>query len=250
MIDLVQAQKDLTSIMLSAQLLRTVNIYSYREQRLKQEMDYRAMLSTPRNGKAGAGVIVLMPEASDNNPSVSGPVLGWTFGIVVQEMDAINMDPALGTLLAAETICQYVMDVLHLEADELYGTFSIDRRALSPEKEYVFPGCIGYRITVALLVGRSVQTARVSSIQCAIDSVPVTKLTAAAGVLTLTSATDGTRIRYTTNGTYPTDINGDNPEAKDYDPEDPPTVESGDEVRVSGYADGLNKSAGRFFVIN
>lgn len=250
MIDLVQCQKDLTGILLSAKLLLTVNVKSYREMRIKQELDYNTLLTTARNGKSGAGILVLMPEASGNNPSVSGPVLAWKFGIVVLEMDAINMNATGGTLLNAETIAQIVMDVLHLEADERLGTFGVDRGAVAKETEYVFPGCIGYRVTLNLTSGRSVQTPRVSSIQCAVDNVPVTLLTAIAGVLTMTSATVGTRIRYTLDGSFPTDINGDNTAALDYDPANPPTLASGDIVRAAGYADGMNKSASRYFEVS
>lgn len=248
MIDLVQAQAELVSVLLSAQGLQTINTVSYRKMRISGELDYRSLLTTARNGKAGAGIIVLMPTAADNNPSVSGPVLGWTFGIVILEMDAVNMNATTGTLIASETITQIVMDILHLFADELLGTFNVDRTAVQDEKEYVFPGCIGYRINLILSSGRTGQTPRVSALQCSVNSVPVSSLSTNAGTLTILTATPNARIVYTTDGSFPTDTNGDNPVTQAYG--GPFVINSGDTIRVVGYADGMINSAARYFTVN
>ena len=228
MIDLVQAQADLVGVLKAAPALAALNVIGYREKRLAQELDYAVILSTPRapGGPVGAAAIVLMPTASAANQNVSGPVLDWTFGVVVQEMDAVNMASG-GTQVTAEEWGQLVMDALHLEADEGLGTFRVVGQPMQPEREYVFPACIGYRVSVGLSAGRTVQTPRV----------PQVAKSAAGGSVTLTCPLAGAAIYYTLDGSFPSEAAG----ASLYT--GPVPVASGQALRAAAYKAGYNKSA-------
>jgi hypothetical protein len=245
-IDLVQAQKDLTAILLSSEQLRSVNVFSYREKRIQQETDYRKFLVTPRNGRAGAMVQVLMPRGLGKNPNVTGPVIDWEFGIVCHEMPAINMVPDTGTLLSAEELAQIVMDVLHQEADDKLGVFSVTSKAMDDEKEYVFPGCVAYRVSL-IIVGKSLQTTRCAPVQITVDSTAVTTTSCAAGTCALTCGTAGARIKYTLDGSFPAEDDANNPASTLYSGTF--TLSSGDILRTAAYKTGFNKSATRYALV-
>jgi hypothetical protein len=230
MLDLVQAQKDLTHALLSAENLRSVAVLSYRAKRIANELDYRTFLTTGRNGRTGAFVMVMMPEALSGHRNVTGPILDWDFPVICIEQPDLNLDSQNGTLLSAEEIGQRVMDALHLHADEYYGTFAITGKAMKAEGDFVFPGCIGYRVTLSLSVGRNTQTARCAGVAVAIGT----------GTCTLTCATVGAEIYYTTDGTFPSWSNTVNPSAILY--ETPFAVVSGDIIRACAYAMGYNAS--------
>lgn len=243
MIDLVQAQKDIVGILLSSDQLVSINVFSYREQRLKQEMDYRSMLQTPRNGRTGAMVVVLMPTATERNPNVQGPVLTWEFPVIAIENDAINNVPQTGTLISAEELGQIVMDIMHQEADHKLGTFQASTRAMDPEKEYVFPGCIGYR-TGFMILGNNIQTPRVAPVTITVDAVAITISSCAAGMATLASTTAGARIKFTLDGSHPSEDQANNPSSTLYTV--PFQLSSGDILRTAAYKNNMNKSSTRY----
>jgi hypothetical protein len=237
MLDLVQAQKDLTHALLSAESLRDVAVLSYRAKRLANELDYRTFLNNGRNGRAGAFVMVLMPEASATHKNVTGPVLDWEFPVICVEQPDVNLTAQIGTLLSAEEIGQRVMDVTHLLADESYGTFAVSGKAMRAEGDFVFPGCVGYRVTLTLSCGRNSQTVR-----CAAVAVSAT-----GGVCTMSCTTNGAEIYYTVDGTFPAWSSNVNPSAQLY--EAPFAVVSGDVIRAAAYLAGNNQSPARRYTV-
>lgn len=247
MIDLVQAQKDLTAILLSSDQLQTVNVFSYREKRIQQETDYRKYMITPRNGRAGAMVFTLMPRGLGKNPNVTGPVIDWEFGIVCMEMPAINIVADTGTLLSAEELAQIVMDILHQEADDKLGTFSVTSRAMDDEKEYVFPGCVGYRVSL-VIVGKSLQTTRCAPVAITVNSSLITTTSCTAGTCMLTSTTPSARIKYTLDGSFPAEDIANNPASTLYTGTFP--LSSGDILRAAAYKPGFNKSSTRYVEVS
>ncbi len=238
MLDLVQCQKDLTLALLSASALANVPVLSYREKRLANEMDYRTFLTRGRNGKSGAFVMVLMPEATSSHSSVSGPILDWNFPVVCIEQPDMNLLSQSGTLLSAEEIGQRVMDALHLEADEKYGTFRVTGSPMKAEGDFVFPGCIGYRVTFTLSAGRNTQTARCAAVAISVGT----------GLATLTCSTSGATIKYTLDGSTPSNDSAGNAASVTYSA--PFAVVSGDVIRMAAYATGYNKSASRFYTVS
>jgi hypothetical protein len=236
-INLIQAQADLTQLLASSEQLQLVNVKSYRALRLQQEIDWRKLVTTVRAGRSGAGVLVLMPTASEKNASVTGPVLDWNFPVIVMELDLLNQHPAKGTLIPAETLGQIVMDIVHLDSDDGLGTFQVTGKAMEPEKEFVFKGVVGYRVNFILSAGKTTQTPRVAALQMSVAS----------GEMTITTATADARVKYTLDGTFPADDTGGNPASYNYAA--PFAVASGDVVRAAGYKSGMNKSATRRFVV-
>ena len=61
MVDLVQAQNDLTSILGGSEQFATTNVFSFRRKLIASELDYVTMLAQPKAGKAGSMAMVLMP---------------------------------------------------------------------------------------------------------------------------------------------------------------------------------------------
>lgn len=235
MLDLVQAQKDVTATLLSAASLANVAIVSYREKRLANELDYRTTLEAGRNGKAGVMAVVMLPSADAGEKNVTGPVLDWLFPVIVIELDAVNMEPQGGSLLSAEEVSQRVMDVLHHEADEKYGTWKVSGKPMAPETQFNFPGCIAYRTTFVLYCGRSEQTRRCAPVQVDLTTTP--------GQCALSCATPGAEVYYTLDGSSPGNASGGNPNSQLY--AGPFPVAAGDTVRAAAYADGFNKSTSR-----
>jgi hypothetical protein len=196
------------------------------------ELDYRTVLTTPRNGKVGAAAIVLMPSGTADNTNVTGPIMRWSIGVVAMEQDDLNMG-AIGTGLTAEDVGLLVLDTMHLDCDQSHGTLFASNAAMGPESEYTFPGCIAYRVTLTLSAGKNTQTPR-----CALPQVAV-----ANGLATITCATAGADIRYTLDGSFPTsNVAGDAANKSSVGHTAPFAVASGQVLRVAAYADGFNKS--------
>jgi hypothetical protein len=245
-IDLVQAQKDIVGILLSSDQLININVFSFRENRIKQEMDYRTMLTKPRNGRTGAFIMVLMPVANERNPNVSGPVLTWDFPIVTVENDTLNFVPTTGTLQSAEMLGQIVMDVMHHEEDQKLGTFQTSSKAMDPEKEYVFPGCIAYR-NVFTILGNNIQTTRFAPVAMSVGATMITTSSCAPGSATLTCTTAGARIKYTLDGSHPSEDLAGNSASSLYTA--PILLSSGDILRTAAYKAGMNKSSTRYVAV-
>ncbi len=237
MIDLVRAQETLTYLLASTESLKNVTVKSYRRMRLANEIDFRVLITSQRNGRAGAGILVAMPVADAMHTNVSGPVMDWTFPVVFIEEPIVNLDPIAGTLIDAETGAQLLMDALHLFSDEWVGTFYVKGRAMEQEKEYTFPGCLAYRVSLGLSAGKNVQTERVSMLQISVAS----------GLATITSATSDAVIKFTLDETFPASDEGGNPSSFLYTA--PITVEAGDVIRAIGYKSGMISSACRRYVV-
>jgi Chitobiase/beta-hexosaminidase C-terminal domain len=235
--DPVQAQDDLMYLLLSDSRLQDVAVKSYRRMRLANETDYRKILEgrSPR-GRAGSGILVCQPTANADNTNVTGPVLTWVFPIIALEHPGISFQPETGTLLSAEQLAQIVLDIIQLYADEHLGTFNIQTPAIAPEKEFVFKGCLGYRVNARVL-GRSLQTGRCG---------PVT-VTVNAGFATLSCVTSNSQIYFTLDGSFPGNNLAGNSLSQLYST--PVAVVSGQVLRAIAYAPGMNPSACRYVTI-
>ena len=235
MFDSVQAQYDLLGVLLCAPALANVNVKSYRKMRLQQELDFGSLLTQGRNGKAGAAVLVAQPTAASHTQNADGPILNWLFPVICFEQPDINFGQ-FGTELSAEELGQIVMDALHKFPDEKTGQFSVDG-SLRPETEFVLPGVIGYRVDFQV-VGKSTQTPRVG---------PVT-VTLGGGTATLSCATAGAAIWFTTDGTFPvSDAGGGQPDTNLYSA--PIATHSGMTLRAAAYLNGYNNSSVRYIVV-
>jgi hypothetical protein len=217
-INIVQVQKDITGVLASADSLLTVNVKEFREMQLQSEVDVTKIYTTVRNGRTGCGVLVEMPVAICDRPAVNGPVLDWIFPVTVVENPTVNMNKRIGTLLSAEEVCQLVLDVLHLYADDGLGTLQADKNVITKNTEYA--GCIAYRLNFKL-IGKTQQTERVKNLSYSL----------AGGFLTIASPTADTEIRFTLDKSFPTKIGN----AASLVYTGPLPVASGDLVRAVAY---------------
>lgn len=248
MIDLVQAQKDLTAILAGADSLANAQCFSFREERIREgELDFHTKLTTPRNGRCGLTVMVCMPRGVCRTQNVTGPIIEWEFPVVVHEMPDVNIVENTGTLVSAEDGAQRVMDLLQLEADEKTGTFRVAQDAVRDEQEFVFPGCVGYRVNILLTAGRSQQTARCGPVVVTVGGVNVTtpSVPAAQGACALSCpGTVGVRIKYSLDGSFPSEDIANNPFSLLYSA--PFTLSVGDVLRTAAYLPGQNKGTTRY----
>jgi len=226
MFNVEQTAQDLTGILLSSVALQNVNVKSYRKLRLQNVVDFSVMVTAGRNGRYGAGALVLEPYARGNQKNVL--LLDWVFPIISIECPSIN-DLVTGTNLTAYQIAQIVADNLHNYADEALGTFNVDNVAIEDEKQFELDGCVCKRTSFHIL-GRNSQTVRVGQLTNSI----------AGGNVTLSCALNPTaNIYYTNDGSFPS-ITG-NPSSTLY--QNPIAVRSGQIIRAVGYGLGLNNGA-------
>lgn len=227
-----QTAKDLTGILLSCDALLSVNVKNYRAERLQQNTDWATLVTTARNGRSGAGVIVLEPIARGNQKNVL--CFDWVFPIVSCEFPQANDDPQTGTNKTAYQLAQIVADQVHNYADENLGTFNIDTIAIDDEKEFLLSGCICKRTSIHIL-GKNTQTQRVGQIQKTLDT--------GAGTLTLAcSGSPAATIYFTKDGSFPAKIG--NPSSKIYT--GPIPVKTGDVIRAVAFQTGYNNSAAAY----
>ena len=200
MVNLVQMQADGAGALLSDGRLGSVNVVQYRKLRAQSEVDASAIYAVPRNGKAGAGVLMEMPTLVVPKPNLPGPSGQFVVTCVALEEPNMNMEPTTGTLVSAEDIAQIVLEILHGLVIEGVGALYADERPIVPADE--FAGLVGYRITLRLASLRP-QTERVATPTIVEQGLQVT----------FACATAGAAIYYTMDGSFP---GPGNPEALRY----------------------------------
>lgn len=234
MMDLVQLQADLLGLLMSAPALANVNVVSERKFLVQSEINFDTLWTTPRNGRSGTGILIEMPSIEVPGKQTPGPTqnLRPTF-VVFQNGDAA-LEPTTGSGLAAETICQLVLDTLHMQELQGIGTLYAIDRAVEPAREYEFVHA--YRVALFLKSAASNQTQRTAPVVLTIDY----------GNAYLACATADAEIWYTLDGSFPTHSRAVepvsdttlNPSAKLYTGPFPAT--SGQTLRAAAYADGFN----------
>lgn len=183
--------------------------------------------TTPReggDGRIGAGIIVEKPGFEVGSPNLPGPEGDLTLEILVLEDRITNLGPTEGTQLAADQICQTIMDALHWQQFEGFGQMFCDRAAMTEAKD--FQPLIAYRLRFRLRMPRG-QTAKVAQPTITEDN----------GSITLACATTDAQIYYTTDESFPGRSNSaailySEPFAADVD-----TV-----ITVAAYKEGLTPS--------
>lgn len=223
MTDYVQLQEDLYHLLLSAGTLADINVVQHRRLRLAAELEISTLWQMPRNGKAGCGVLVNMPEVQVGHANLPGPEFVTTISFSVVEEPNLNFAPG-GTQLSAEEVAQRVAELLHGYAGGNWGGALFAKGAVvTPDTD--FPeGLLAYKVTLNLRLVRT-QTARVATPTVSIDGENLT---------TLACATAGAAIYYTLDGSFP---GSGNPAATLYSA--PFTPEVGQELRWAAYLSGL-----------
>ncbi len=128
--DFVELQEDLTQGLLAEPGLRFINVVQYRKLRLQSEIDWSTVYTTPRNGRAGCGILVEMPAFEVLHPNVSGPVGNLVLSCVALEEPNLNFGPATGTQMSAEAVSRFILDSSHQWEIGGAGVMSAVREAI------------------------------------------------------------------------------------------------------------------------
>jgi hypothetical protein len=186
MIDLVQLQKDLFTLLLSAPALQPVNIV--REQALMaSQVELDAIWQTPRGGYSGNGVLIEEIKAKINSPSIGAQDLEISC-VAFQNGDAA-FTPITGSGFFAQNLAQVVIDLLNKQA--IGGIGTLQAVGTEAAKDYDFISAT--RATLRIVGANNIQTPR-----CAVIA-----YTNNANSVTLTCATPGAVIYYTLDGSAP-----------------------------------------------
>jgi hypothetical protein len=220
----IQLQYDLEQMLLSADALASINIVAYRKLRMQSEIDWSSIWNNPRNGRSGCGILVETPAFEVQSPNVSGPIGDLVLSCAVIEEPNLNLEPAGGTLLSSEQVCQIILDQAHQWAVVGSGTLYADVQAIAGAPE--FKGLVAYRVRLRI------KQARVQTQRCALPTVSETTLT-----VTLACATPGAAIYFTQDGSYP---GPGNPGAAKYGA---PFQQTGQTLRYCAYAANFVQSA-------
>ncbi len=149
----------------------------------------------PRDGLSGAAAIILMPEGQVPEPDTPGPRLDLVATIRVAENPLVNMGAA-GTGLSAEDIALEILSALHHWSTGTGGVLYADREALRPDDAAAENGQVVYEVRLRMPLGLSRRA-----------SVATPKITTSGSLpsvqVTLTCATSGAALYYSTDGSHP-----------------------------------------------
>jgi hypothetical protein len=237
MINLNQIQEDCLGLILSAPQLATVNVVLEKKFIVDSQLEIDAIWLTVRNGRSGCGVLIEVPEIESAGNNMSGPPQNVILSFVSFQNGDAAFTPELGSGLFAEEVEQLLIDLLHLQSFATLGTIQVDGKISEAAREY--PGINARRLTLKIKPRASRQTPRTAAIVCAIED----------GSATLTCATEGAKIVYTLDGSFPSDPAVAiaplsippaplNAESTIYSA--PFTVQSGAVIRAAAFADGFN----------
>jgi hypothetical protein len=244
--DFVELQQDLTQGLLAEPGLRSINVVQYRKLRLQSEIDWSAIYTTPRNGRAGCGILVEMPAFEVLHPNVSGPVGNLVLSCVALEEPNLNFAQATGTQMSAEAVSRFILDSSHQWEIGGAGVMSAVREAIrglwrTEDLRAVagqgtlrdaiwdaqrFEGLVAYRVKLQMQAAAT-PVARVS--QTAAQALP-------SGV-SLSCATEGAELYYTWDRSFP---GPGNPRAIKYLG---PFQPAGSVLRHAAYKPGMFRSS-------
>lgn len=176
--------------LLAEPALININSVSLRAVQVSSEAEIKRVWLKARNGKAGAGVVVGIPSVEHNFPNVAGPERKLLLPVSVFAQPSVNALASTGTGLEAEEIVDLIDALLARFQVEGLGTIYCD--ATMPNLETA-AGVIRYDMIFVC------ENARDEITRCE----PVTLAEAPALTLTLTCATAGAAIYYTTDGSLP-----------------------------------------------
>jgi hypothetical protein len=262
MIDIIQVQKDLYGLLMSAPQLATINIIEERKFIVESMVEMDAIWQTvrPLSGinYSGNGLLIEVPDIICDSDGVSGPPQQVELSFVsFQNGDAAFIPPTevdgkmiAGGGLFAEQIEQFLIDIVHLLTLGGIGTMKVVARFSSPAKDY--PGINARRTKIIMTPKQTQQTARTSLVTVSIAN----------NLATLTCATAGAAIYYTLDGSFPSNptiaikplsVTDATPNGEPVNPQStlyvaPFAVQSGQCIRAAAYMNGFN--TGQIIKIN
>jgi hypothetical protein len=251
MIDLIQVQKDLYGLLMSAPQLATVNIVEERKSMIDSTVEIDAIWQTlrPLNGTnyCGNGLLIEVPDIICDSDGVSGPPQQVELSFVSFQngdgafIPATPGAPAGGGLFA-EQIEQFLIDIVHLLTLGGIGTMKVVSRFSSPARDY--PGINARRTKIIMTPKQTAQTVRTALVTVSIVD----------NLATLATATPGASIYYTLDGSFPSNstiaikplsVTPATPNGEPVNPNStlyaaPFAVQSGQCIRAAAYLNGYN----------
>jgi hypothetical protein len=191
MINLEQIQEDIFALLMSLPALATVNVVLERKFIANQEVQMDAVWQTPRNGAAGNGILIEMPDVEVKSDNVSGPPQVVLLKFVLFQNGDAALLPKVGGGFYAEQLEQTVLDALHLQSFGALGTLRAVGKFSTPARDYDFLNA--RRLTLRLEPLATKQTPRTAPITANL----------AAGNCSLACATPGVKIYFTLDGSFP-----------------------------------------------
>lgn len=181
-----------------------------------------------RNGRTGACIVV----AALGSPSLSTgetpmPIMDIAVDIECLEDVLVNAGASGTGVDAGEMVARVVQSLHGCHFDDRFSGLRLDERGGIAELWTERAGLRGYRARFVATGGAFRTLPTCALVLASVDD----------GAMTLTCATDGATIRYTTDGSYP---GAANPSALVY--EEPIPVSPGDVIRAGAEKTGCNAS--------
>jgi hypothetical protein len=186
----VTLQTDATDKLLSEPRLASINIFSQRKALIDGIADEATVWFAERNGRSGCGIMVEMPTIDVPAPNVPGPEYMLNLTCLVVEQPDNNMSPMTGTLKSAEEVAQMVLETFHAWLVPGIGALYAGDNAITPETG--IDGVVAYRVRMSVRQQRT-QTSKVATPGIAAEGTTIT----------LSCATTGATIYYTTDESFP-----------------------------------------------
>ena len=183
-------QDHLLAKLLSEPVLQYVSITQQRKQVLQDVAARTAPHLALRNGKTGSGILIGLPAADPTDDELGGLQAVARVPITILNKDDVALVISNGSRLTAEEIVYYTWQALHQFLNQQIGAGNWFVSGFDPIEDK--KGAYGY------LLELTVRTPGTEPAKCA-----NVITTFAGGQATLTCATAGATIYYTTDGTFP-----------------------------------------------
>jgi hypothetical protein len=182
-------QGDVFGILSATPSLSTVNIILDDENTLDTKVEQLLTRLGDGEGKRGLCIVVMMPEITEAEKNLPGPVTVLRQQVQIIEHVGINTIPGRGTGIRSRVAAIYVLQALHLCGG---GNYTIHAEKNPARPLPVKDGFMSYMVTVY---------ARPPLPQAAKTAVAFPVY--ADGTISFTCSTEGAEIRFTTDGSYP-----------------------------------------------
>ncbi|HEV2329247.1 MAG TPA: chitobiase/beta-hexosaminidase C-terminal domain-containing protein [Verrucomicrobiae bacterium] len=229
-ISIALLQEDIGFALNSDSEFANINVQLERKELYSSEVALATVWQTVKGGASGIGVVVAMPKVNVQAPN--GPLeFVCRQRLTVLEEPNINQTPGTGTQEFAEDVGTYLLRLLHEYSLAQDITLYANGEAMIPNRDYA--GIRGVDVDLFYKFSPAQLT------RCATVPIAFAGPTGDPPVYscTLTCATMGATIYYTTDGTFPGPANG---AAQVYG--NPFNVAGGTQVRAAAYLNGIKGS--------
>lgn len=210
-------QADVTAILAETEGLDAAHHIRQDEHDLESRVRTKISTANPKSGKAGLVLLSLFPEVAETEQNLPGPPV--RVRVVVQTIEhVITNRGAVGTGLRSSEAAIAALKTLHLRH---FGDYLLIAQQNPIRSVQVPDGFVSHE--VQLFARFELEVA---------DKVAAIDASIASSLMTLTTATIGASIYYTTNGTFPTTTNGTLYSS-------PISVTAGQTFRAAAYKAGL-----------